>query len=149
MLFAEKIKTGKHQAVVQTAACSSLGKMLIRYCLSQKIPLINIIRKQEQESILKSIGAEYVLNSTSNTFENDLKELSDKLNATVAFECVSGKLTGTLVNCMKNDSVIYVYGAMSMSPIEGINPSSLIFTGKKIEGLWLTNWIKSKNLLGL
>ena len=149
LYFAEKIKEGKHQAVIQSGACSALGKMLLRYCLQENIPIVNIVRRREQEESLRELGAQYVLNSTAEDFQEELKKLSVNLNATVAFDCVSGEMTGILVNSMCENSIVYVYGALSMEPVTGISPSAIIFSNKRIEGLWLNKWIKSKNILSL
>ena len=113
----------------------------------EKIPIINIVRRPEQEASLREIGAEHVLNSNSENFQEELTKLSVNLNATVAFDCVSGEMTGILVNCMCENSVVYVYGSLSKEPIKGINPSAIIFNNKRVEGLWLQKWIKSKNIL--
>ena len=47
MAFILLAKEGKHRAMVNNAAASSLGKMLIRMCQRTGIPLINIVRKEE------------------------------------------------------------------------------------------------------
>lgn len=149
LMFMEKIKENKHKAVIQTAACSSLGKMFLRLCIQEKVPIINIVRRDEQISVLQEIGAEYVLNSTSENFDSELKELSKKLGANVAFECVSGDITGRVMNAMPDGSVVYLYGAMSMGPAEGINPGSVIFANKSLRGLWLTTWLANQGLFKL
>ena len=41
-----------HKAYVQTAAASSLGKMLIRHCLKKGVQLINVVRREEQVKAL-------------------------------------------------------------------------------------------------
>lgn len=149
MYFAEVIKNGKHQAVVQTAACSAIGKMLIRYCLQENIPIINIVRRNDQVEALREIGAVHVLNSSDENFQEELQKMSVNLNATVAFDCVSGEMTGILVNSMCENSVVYVYGSLSMKALEGISPAAIIFSNKRVEGLWLSKWIKGKNILTL
>lgn len=149
MMFMEKIKEGKHAAIVQTAACSAIGKMMVRYCKEEKIPCINVVRRQEQVDLLRSMGADYVLDSSIEGFQEELKKLSVNLNATLAFDCVSGEMTGILLNNMAENSVVYVYGSLSMKPIGGINPSAVIFSGKRVEGLWLSQWVKKKGILSL
>ena len=39
--------------MVMTAGASSLGKMVTRLCLKQNIPLLSLVRKQEQAYELK------------------------------------------------------------------------------------------------
>jgi len=59
------------------------------------IPLINIVRREEQVQFLKKeYQVEYVLNSSDPKFDDDLYELSKKLDANVAMECVAGEMCG-------------------------------------------------------
>jgi NADPH2:quinone reductase len=72
----DKTKTGGHKAIIHTAAASSLGRMLNRIFAPEEIPIINVVRKEEQVEILKKEGAKYILNSETPTFEEDLKKLA-------------------------------------------------------------------------
>lgn len=69
--------------------------MIIRLCQEEGIPLINIVRKEEQEKILREeLKCEHVLNSLEPDFLEKLGELAKKLRATVCFDAVAGELTG-------------------------------------------------------
>ena len=37
-----------HRALVHTAAASNLGQMLVKLCIEEEVPLVNIVRKPEQ-----------------------------------------------------------------------------------------------------
>lgn len=65
----EKTKEGGHKAIIHTAAASSLGRMLNRLFIPEGIPIINVVRRDEQAEILKNEGAKYILNSTDSNFE--------------------------------------------------------------------------------
>ncbi len=54
-------KAAKTPCVVNTAAASALGRMMIRYFRTNGIKVINIVRRKEQVDILKSEGAEFIL----------------------------------------------------------------------------------------
>ena len=71
MAFIHMYEEGVHTAMVNNAAASSLGKMLIRLAANRNIPLINIVRKEKQVQELKGIGALHVLNSSSDSFEDE------------------------------------------------------------------------------
>ena len=43
-----KIEDHRDTALIHTAAASNLGQMLVKICLADNIPLINIVRKPEQ-----------------------------------------------------------------------------------------------------
>ena len=68
----ETMRREGHKALVHTAAASNLGQMLNKICLKDGIGLVNIVRSQEQADILRTIGAKYVVDSTSPTFADDL-----------------------------------------------------------------------------
>jgi len=46
-----------HSALVHTAAASNLGQMLVKLCQKDEVPLVNIVRKPDQEELLRSLGA--------------------------------------------------------------------------------------------
>lgn len=148
VMFGDFIKSGKHRAVVHTAAASQLGRMLLRWSLTNDVVLINIVRRQEQVEILRELGAEYILNSSDPNFEDELKKITHELNATIAFDAVAGESTGKLINNMPRNSTVYIYGGLSMEPIGGMYPGNFIFQNKKIEGAWLSSWLESRNIFG-
>ena len=57
----EMLKEKKLKGIVHSAAASSLGRMLNKLCIKEGVPLLNIVRKEEHEKLLKSEGAEHVI----------------------------------------------------------------------------------------
>lgn len=124
-----------HHALVHTAAASNLGQMLQRICLADGVPLVNIVRKSEQEDLLRGLGATHVCNSTAPTFTDDLTAALIDTGATIAFDAIGGgKLAGQILACMEvaaNASAteysrygstvhkqVYIYGGLDRSPTE-------------------------------
>jgi NADPH:quinone reductase len=105
------------QAVIQTAAASQLGRMIVRLAQEDGVPLINIVRKDDQAKILQDLGAEHVLNSTHPDFEDKLFELTKKLRATVCFEAIGGSMTGLIMSKLPSNSTCILYGALSEQPV--------------------------------
>ncbi len=122
-----------HKALVHTAAASNLGQMLNRLCIADRIGLVNIVRKQEQEDILRVAGAVHVCRTDSATFLKDLTDALVATGATLAFDAIGGgPLAGQILGCMEaalNRSItvysrygsithkqVYLYGALDMSP---------------------------------
>lgn len=138
-------KQGKHPALVNNAAASSLGKMLIRLALKESIPLISIVRKEQQLEELKELGATHVLNSSSTSFPEELKSLSHKLNASLFLDAVTGKETGRLLAAAPDGSTLVAYARLSGDPIQA-DPSDLIRLNKNITGFQLGNWLSDKSI---
>lgn len=89
----EYMRLDGHSAIVHTAAASQLGQMLVKICADEGIPLVNIVRRDEHVELLKGLGAQYALNSTSETFDEDLKAAIAETKASIAFDATGG---GTL-----------------------------------------------------
>jgi NADPH:quinone reductase len=122
-----------HSAIVHTAAASNLGQMLNKLCIEEDIPLVNIVRKSEQEDILKAIGAVHVCNSTSPSFMGDLTQALIETSATLAFDATGGgRLAGQILTCMEaaltansgeysrygstTHKQVYIYGGLDRGP---------------------------------
>ncbi len=131
----ETMRTEGHKALVHTVGASNLGQMLNRICLKDGIALVNIVRKPEQEALLRSQGATFVCNSSAPTFIDDLTAALVATGATIAFDAIGGgKLVGQILQCMEtaiNRSAkeysrygsnvhkqVYIYGGLDRSPIE-------------------------------
>lgn len=146
MAFLHLAKEGKHRAIINNAAASSLGKMLLRLTLDRGIPLINIVRKEAQVSALKTLGAKHVLNSSAPAFKQELAALAQKLNATLVLDAVAGSQSAILLDAAPRDSTLVAYARLSGESLS-VNPHDLIVEKKQIEGFQLGNWLQTKNLL--
>ena len=108
--------------------------MLNRICLADGIDLVNIVRKEEQLSLLRDIGAPYVVNSSSDSFAQDLTDAIHSTGAYMAFDATGGgRLVNTILTCMEKSASrgmaynrygsdtmkkAYVYGRLDLSPME-------------------------------
>ena len=131
----ETMKREGHKALVHTAAASNLGQMLNKICQKDGIDLVNIVRKPEQEALLRSIGAKYVCNASSPDFLEQLTDALVATGATLAFDATGGgKLAGQILGCMEaalnrtakeysrygstTHKQVYIYGGLDRSPTE-------------------------------
>ena len=126
----ETMHEGGHRAIVHTVGASNLGIMLNRLCQADGIQLINIVRRAEQAEVLRDLGAEHVLNSTSDNFEDDLVELLGATGATIGFDPIGGgEMTSTLLAAMERavstrydtyspptHKQVFIYGGLDRSP---------------------------------
>jgi len=129
----ETMRMEGHTALVHTAAASNLGQMLNRICIADGIDLVNIVRKPEQEAILRDLGAKFILNSSADNFMDDLTEALAATGATLAFDAIGGgKLAGQILTCMEAVAArslsaynrygsdvfkqVYIYGGLDRGP---------------------------------
>ena len=131
--FVETMRNLGHESLVHTAAASNLGQMLNKICLKDGVPLVNIVRKEEQAEILRGIGAKHIVNSTSPTFMEDLIAALMETGATLGFDAIGGgPLAGQLLIAMEaaasrkmkeysrygsgQETQVFIYGRLDMSP---------------------------------
>lgn len=132
-------------AIVHTAAASALGRFLCVLAAKKGLPVIHVVRRQEQRECLEALGARHVLVSAHEDFDAQLKTLAKELKATLAFDAVAGSMTGRLVNALPRTSSIRVYGALSEEAVT-LNPGQLIFSGKSVRGFYLSELFQPATL---
>ncbi len=113
----ETMRLEGHKALVHTAAASNLGQMLVKICQDDEVPLVTIVRNEEQVQLLKNLGAEYVCNSSAPSFMEDLVAALVATEATIAFDAIGGgDLVGKILTAMeiainKNSTEYSRYGS--------------------------------------
>jgi NADPH:quinone reductase len=129
----ETMRREGHVGLVHTAAASNLGQMLVKLCLADEVPLVNIVRKPEQEELLRSLGATYVCSSASPSFMSELIEMLRATSATRAFDATGGgKLASQILTGMEaaasatateysrygsnRHKQVYIYGGLDPNP---------------------------------
>ena len=134
----------KHEAnvLIQTAASSQLGQMLIKLAPSQGMTLVNVVRKKEHWSMLKAMGAAHVICTADEDWMSQLRALVVTLNIKVAFDAVSGDMTGSIMTCLPSRSVVYVYGVLAGDPVGKLDPIDLIYRRKQVVGFHVAkDWL--------
>ena len=134
--FIETMKLENHSALINTAAASALGQMLVKICKADSIPLINIVRKSEHVDLLKTLGAKHICNTGDSEFLNKLVDAIVETGATLGFDATGGgnegKLVGQMLSAMEiaanktatqysrygSDTYkqVYIYGGLDQSP---------------------------------
>lgn len=131
--FVETMRAEGHTAIVHSAAASNLGQMLNKICIADAVPLVNIVRSEEQVDLLRAIGAKYVLDSNSVDFNARLIDAIAETGATIAFDPIGGgALASQALNAMEaaasrrtdtysrygSDSMkqVYIYGGLDTGP---------------------------------
>ncbi len=131
----ETMKLEGHTALVHTAAASNLGQMLQKICLADGVDLVNIVRREEQEALLRGLGAKYVCNSSSDSFMEDLVAALTETKATIAFDAIGGgRLASQILSAMEQalsagageysrygsieHKQVYIYGGLDRGPTE-------------------------------
>jgi len=136
-------------AFVHTAAASQLGQMIVKLAPSQGIEVINVVRREEQAEILKELGADHIVVTKGDNWKEELKAKVKELDATCAFDAVSGEMTGDLLDVLPpKTGTVYTYGGLA-GKCCNINPMDLIYRQKQLKGFMLSHWIKDGGTMSM
>ncbi|MFW2332786.1 zinc-binding dehydrogenase [Ilumatobacter sp.] len=121
-----------HSALVHTVGASNLGRMLQRICIDDGVGLVNIVRRPDHVTELRAGGADHVVDSSADSFRDDLVDALRATGATIAFDAIGGgDLAGTVLSCMEQvasegdtfsrygsnvHKQVYIYGGLDRGP---------------------------------
>ena len=125
----ETMRMEGFSALIHTAAASNLGQMLQKICIADDVKLVNIVRKEEQATLLRNIGADFVCNMSDANFVGDLTEAIVQTGAYLAFDATGGgELANQILIAMEaaanktaseysrygsdQDKQVYIYGGL-------------------------------------
>ncbi len=130
----ETMRNEGFTALVHTAAASTVGQMLCRLCNQEGIGLVNIVRKPEQVTLLRAIGAKHICSTAEPNFNENLLAALEATGAMLAFDAIGGgRLAGQILAGMEQvasaaeefqmygsdvSKKVYIYGGLDSRPLE-------------------------------
>lgn len=103
--------------VIQNAANSAVGRILVQLAKDLKIRLVNAVKSSSVIGELKEIGAGAVLLDTDDLRDRVLA-VTQGAPIKLALDAVGGSATARLSRCLANEAVIVSYGALSGEPCQ-------------------------------
>jgi len=119
----------------------------VKMCRRNGLQIVCVVRKAAQAKELNALGVEYIVDTSVDGWEAQLRDLCTKLQCRLGFEAVGGTLTGQVLSCMPARSELYVYGDLAGRPIDSLHVRNFIFDDKQLKGFWLNPYLKDKSLL--
>jgi NADPH2:quinone reductase len=132
--------------LLQTAAGSALGKMVIRLGKLYGFKTINVVRRREHAEELKRYGGDVCLNETDEPIEERVKDITVGRGVPFVLDAVGGKTGTTAVRCLGLHGRALLYGLLSGQPIEA-DPRLMITFSTRIDGFWLSDWMPRQGIL--
>lgn len=128
--------------LLQTAAGSTLGRVVLQIARLRGFKTINVVRRREQVEELRTLGADEVICTEDEDIVERVKEITGKAGLTKAIDAVGGK-TGTAVfQALGRGGVMLVYGVLSLEPMP-VDGGRMIFNTATIRGFWLSEWLRT------
>ncbi|SFS21110.1 zinc-binding dehydrogenase [Yoonia litorea] len=136
------VKESRAESFVLNAAGSQLGKYLIGLGKDNGVAPIAIVRREEQVEMLKDLGAAKVIVSTAPDALEEAKTTFRNLSPAVLLDAVGDQFAADLFFAMPRHATWVNYGKLATDAPKLTELGQLIFMNKRIEGFWLTRWMK-------
>jgi NADPH2:quinone reductase len=128
--------------LLQTAAGSTLGRVVLQLARLRGFKTINVVRRRAQAEELKALGADEVISTDDEDVVERVKEITGREGLTKAIDAVGGETGGAVVRVLGRGGLLLVYGLLSMEPLP-VDSGRMIFTTSTIRGFWLGEWFRS------
>ena len=132
--------------LLQTAAGSALGRMVIRLGRHFDFRTINVVRRRQQAEELLQAGGDAAIATESESIEDRVRALTNGEGVPFALDAVGGATGSAVARSLARGGRLLVYGTLANEPLS--LPSRMLFLGaKRIEGFWLSEWANRQSIL--
>ncbi len=138
----EEMKKSEARAFIMTAAASQLCKLITGLARDEGHDAICIVRRDEHIPLLKSLGASVVLNSAASNFKENMAAVLKEMKPRVMLDAVADQVSSDIFTAMGSRARWIIYGKLSSDLPVLAQVGQFIFMDKKIEGFWLSKWLK-------
>lgn len=149
LVIAEQVlRIPKGAWLLQTAAGSSLGRMMIRLGKRNGFRTISVVRRPDAADDLKSLGADEVICAEGRAITEKVLAITKGEGVRYAIEPVGGDTGTAVVDSLADQGRVLLYGLLSGLPIS-VDPRSLLAGSKRVEGFLLSDWVQQQNVFTL
>ena len=130
--------------ILNNAAGSSLGKMIIKLGKRDGFKTLNVVRRESLIPELKALGADEVLVEGNGSLSESVARIVGQGGLKYAIDPVAGQSGTDVFESLSHEGHMLVYGTLSGQPLT-ISPRPLI-AGKRLEGFYLGHYMQKRPL---
>lgn len=124
--------------LVQNAATSAVGKLVIQFARHLGIRTLNLVRDRDAAPQLEALGADLVLVDDRDTAKAALAYTQGR-KAKLALNSVGGSSSLGMCKLLADGSPLVTFGAMNRDPAP-FPTRYLIFNDIQLRGFWISRW---------
>jgi NADPH:quinone reductase len=129
--------------LLQSAANSELGRMIIRLARHDGIRTINVVRRRDVAEDLTRVGADAVVVSTEGPIDEQVRRIVGPQGVKYAIDPVVGETGTQMYQALGDEGRMLVYGSLTGEPIRvGADPRFILAGRRILEVFWLGYWFR-------
>ena len=139
LMLSELVTLQPGDWVVQNAANSAVGRLVIRFARERGIRTVNIVRRADVVDSLRAEGADAVIVDDGADLTAAILAATGGIPPRLALDAIGGRATAALAAAVATGGTVAVYGLLSGQPPQ-VEARDLVFRDVHIRGFWLAAW---------
>jgi NADPH:quinone reductase-like Zn-dependent oxidoreductase len=147
ILTSEELDVRPGEWLLQTAAGSTVGQLVIQLGAQVGFKTLNVVRRRSAVEAILDMGGTAVICTEDEDLRERVAEIAGDQGVAKAIDCVSGQVGADVSRALAPGGELVVYGALSThrqtAPEKLTIPvfaRSLIYETKIVRGFWLFRW---------
>ncbi|MEW4571080.1 zinc-dependent alcohol dehydrogenase family protein [Tautonia sp. JC769] len=130
--------------LLQSAANSELGKMIVRLGRHDGFKTINVVRRPEAADELHELGADAVIVTADGPIPDQVRRVVGPEGVRFAVDPVGGDIGTGVFESLAPSGTLLAYGSLTGEPIR-IDTRLMISGGRVLRGFWLGHFMRSRS----
>jgi NADPH2:quinone reductase len=139
------LRVKKGDWLLQSAAGSTLGKMMIKLGHHDGFKTLNVVRRREAIDEIKALGGDAVILSADGPIDEQVRRITGGLGVPHAIDPVGGETGTGVFRSLAPGGRLLLYGTLSNEPIQ-VDPRLVISGPRTVEGFWLGHWSRAQSI---
>ena len=138
------LKVPKGGWLLQSAAGSTLGRMMIKLGRHDGFKTLNVVRRREAMAELKALGGDAVICSADGPIDEQVRAVVGGDGVSYAVDPVGGETGTGVFNSLATGGRMLVYGTLEEDPLR-VDPRKMIAGRRVVEGFYLGHWAADRS----
>ena len=143
-LLNDELALSQNDWVLQTAAGSTFGRLIVQLARRRGLRTINVVRRRSRARELLDLGADAVIVTEDESLVDRVREITAGKGVPAAIDSVGGAEAAEIVQCLAAGGTMITMGGLSGAMLGPIGIGDLVFKGASIRGFWLTRWTMTR-----
>jgi NADPH2:quinone reductase len=131
--------------LLQTAASSALGAIIIQLARRRGVKTLNVVRRRDHVERIIDAGGDAVVCTADEFWAEQVRERATE-GVAVVVDPVGGELAPRLIPLLRSGGTLCVLGLLAGNTLGPLDAGTLIFNALSIRGFWLSEWATRRPL---
>ena len=143
-ILSDELTLAEGDWVLQTAAGSTLGRLIIQLARRRALRTVNVVRRRAQVQELVDLGADAVICTEDESLVDRVRDITSGAGVRAAIDAVGGPQGAHVATCLAEGGTLLLMGLLSGAPLGPIDAADMIFRGRTVQGFWLITWFGTR-----